>query len=375
MSDAAMAQAAPSAPASGKVDLISAVLAARAKIATKVALGLDPQSTSTASIYSGKEDLPILKTFTAEEGDVSVEPCQKKYKEDNQEGWLEAERAGYAVHLPSASTDLHKLHTQVEQAMTLFGPSEMAENLEYPQAINMIMADLDLDSQNPKTIREFLNKPVATVEDVLKLISSFDRSNTCRQFKVMAVKITEAFSTMQLVQTRLSSELKWLGGDARQMQVETSRVQALVRGYKSYIPAEDRTIHIFETLCKIPAVKEDVCWRMRLKHDAELRPEDLYCILAGDPVTVQYGEEKWSTVTVITFTDFGLRKKVCDYFSTMSVPYLHTTSTKPMKLSFKPRRAEVSAKAGGHSSSAALALSQRQTRRERPVQSFGNPQH
>ncbi|CAE8616389.1 unnamed protein product [Polarella glacialis] len=98
--DDQMQDAAPTAPVSvppaqsapGKVDLIAAVMAARAKIATKVALGLDPQSSSTASIYRGRDDLPILQTFTAKEGDVSVEPCQKKYKEDNQEGWLEAER-------------------------------------------------------------------------------------------------------------------------------------------------------------------------------------------------------------------------------------------------------------------------------------------
>ncbi|CAE8588281.1 unnamed protein product [Polarella glacialis] len=240
----------------------------------------------------------------------------------------------------------------------------------------MIMADLDLDSQNPDTIREFLNKPVATAEDVLKLISSFHRSITCRQFKVMAMKITEAFSTMQLVQSRLCSELKLFGGDARQMQVETSRMQVLEHGYKSYIPAADRTLHIFQTLCKIPAVKADVCWRMKLKDDAELCPEDLYCMLAGDPVTIQYGEEKLSTITVITFTDFGLRKKVCDPFAKMPVPYLHNTSTTPMKTS-----ASSQAHRGFSESWTAFSeyrfghFHSTQIRRARPIQSSSNPHH
>ncbi|CAE8683355.1 unnamed protein product [Polarella glacialis] len=200
----------------------------------------------------------------------------------------------------------------------------------------MIMADLDLDSQNPDTIREFLNKPVATAEDVLKLISSFHRSITCRQFKVMAMKITEAFSTMQLVQSRLCSELKLFGGDARQMQVETSRMQVLEHGYKSYIPAADRTLHIFQTLCKIPAVKADVCWRMKLKDDAELCPEDLYCMLAGDPVTIQYGEEvehhHGYHLYRFRFEEKGLRS-LCEDAGALPPQHFHNSHE---NLSFKP---------------------------------------
>jgi hypothetical protein len=151
----------------------------------------------------------------------------------------------------------------------------------------------------------------------------------------MAVQCDAVFRTFQTSQTRLAAELKWIGGDARQMQIEFSRLQLLVHGFTSDVPADTRAHWLFEHLTKVPDIQTEVRWRLRFRDDAELRAEDLYCLLQGEPITVQYSNQSYSTITVLTFNDFRMRKATATHFQSADLKF-KTESGKQLKIAIKP---------------------------------------
>ena len=172
------------------------------------------------------------------------------------------------------------------------------------------------------------------MEDVFKLVHTYNKAITSRAIKVMAVQINEAFDHLHINQQRLSSELKWLGGDCRQMQVETSRTQVLAHGFHNSIPPKERNAYIYSKMLEVKEIDEEICWRLRVRDTEKPGHEDCLCVLQGEPITVQQGEDRWSGITVIIFSDFRMRKAICQHFQNSELRYLH--KDKSLKVAIKP---------------------------------------
>jgi hypothetical protein len=315
-------------------DLVLEVIASRARRAAQATLGFPEQP---GQLLQRPEDLPKVDSNVSmsmtPQGNLEAQAAREQVMAKYQSAATEAYLAGVDAQVPYSEGKLQRDRQATQVAMDRFSPQELL-GLNMSDAVAQVMATLQMDNTSEEAVKAFLNQPISRVEDVFKLIHTYNKSITNRAFKVMAVQINEAFQHLQVNQQRLSAELKWLGGDCRQMQIEASRLQVLVHGFTSAVSPQERNDWIYTRILEVEEIDETICWRARIRANEKPAKEDCMHILQGDPITVQQGEGRWSAITVVTFTDFKVRRALCQHFQNQELRY--NFNDKVLKVALKP---------------------------------------
>ena len=262
-------------------DLVLEVIASRARRAAQATLGFPEQP---GQLLQRPEDLPKVDSNVSmsmtPQGNLEAQAAREQVMAKYQSAATEAYLAGVDAQVPYSEGKLQRDRQATQVAMDRFSPQELL-GLNMSDAVAQVMATLQMDNTSEDAVKAFLNQPISRVEDVFKLIHTYNKSITNRAFKVMAVQINEAFQHLQVNQQRLSAELKWLGGDCRQMQIEASRLQVLVHGFTSAVSPQERNDWIYTRILEVEEIDETICWRARIRANEKPAKEDCMHILQG----------------------------------------------------------------------------------------------
>ena len=143
-------------------------------------------------------------------------------------------------------------------------------------------------------------------------------------------QIEQAFVHLDSRLTYVADNLAWLQADNRKEQRQRASLMVILQGFPETMSPTHRQYPIRWMLCQVNALCQHVSM---LGLPFSVNDNSIFQVLASDPVTIKtgkspQGEEQWSSMTMLTFKGFDLRKEITDtYVGKGNIPLYSDTNT------------------------------------------------
>ncbi|CAE7601817.1 unnamed protein product [Symbiodinium sp. CCMP2592] len=202
--------------------------------------------------------------------------------------------------------------------------------MEAEVAMQTTTGHFGIDVNDHNAVSQFLQRPVQTAEDVLRLVHGYHLKVIRPETFGMILQVEAAIKSMNDRLFTTTQELKFLASENRAQQKHASGMMLVLTGFPQTMPPHDRAYMIGWMLQQVEDVRRYLQNRRLLPEGAtteEISPEFWFQVLAVDPVTVpQAGGH--SAMTMITFKSWDVRSSFLRRFGGQSgTPLYHNADT------------------------------------------------
>ena len=205
--------------------------------------------------------------------------------------------------------------------------------LEADVAMQQTTGHFGVDLNDHNAVGRFLQQPVKTAEDVLRLVHGYHLKVIRPETFGMILQVEQAIKSMNDRIFTTTQELKFLASENRAQQRHASGMMLVLTGFPQTMPPNDRAYMIGWMLQQVEDVRKYLQNRRLLPEGAstteEISPEFWFQVLAVDPVTVpQAGGH--SAMSMITFKSWDVRSSFLRRFGGQSGTPLYHTAEQPV---------------------------------------------
>ena len=205
--------------------------------------------------------------------------------------------------------------------------------LEADVAMQQTTGHFGVDLNDHNAVGRFLQQPVKTAEDVLRLVHGYHLKVIRPETFGMILQVEQAIKSMNDRIFTTTQELKFLASENRAQQKHASGMMLVLTGFPQTMPPNDRAYMIGWMLQQVEDVRKYLQNRRLLPEGAstteEISPEFWFQVLAVDPVTVpQAGGH--SAMSMITFKSWDVRSSFLRRFGGQSGTPLYHTAEQPV---------------------------------------------
>lgn len=200
-------------------------------------------------------------------------------------------------------------------------------------AMQQTTGHFGVDINDHTAVSNFLQKPVKTAEDVLRLVHGYHLKVIRPETYGMILQVEAAIKNVNDRLFTTTQELKFLASDNRAQQKHAAGMMLVLTGFPQTMPPPDRNYMIGWMLQQLEEVTKYLQNRRLLPAGAadieQIAPEFWFQVLTVDPVTVpQAGGH--SAMTMITFKSWDLRSAFLRRFGGQSGTPLYHTAEEPV---------------------------------------------
>ncbi|CAE7830803.1 rnhA [Symbiodinium sp. CCMP2592] len=264
----------------------------------------------------------LSKVFSTQE----VQTRSKQYAEvtqSYQQMWFEQRKqmkrgppsaAGFSsTGLATPQEDEEMPHTEAAtgsqeppQALRLFNPFDIAADT----ATTLTAVEAGVDANNPQAVAEYMQGAVATRQDVFDIVRNYHVGVIRSELYNLITQVESVVKNLDDRILRNTADLQWLSSESRTEQKRTCGLQVLLTGWDPTITPEERHFMVDWMLQQVSFIRT---WLTRRGY-SDLTAEQVFLnVLQVDPATPPSGKQ-WSTITILTFKAWDLRKEFMQAF-------------------------------------------------------------
>ena len=179
-------------------------------------------------------------------------------------------------------------------------------------AMTVALGELGVDINDPKQIQKGMDNKITTAGEVLKLVNAYHKAVIRPEMVHLTIQLDQVLIKLDNRVNFVQANLNWLATDQRKEQRQRASVTLMFNGFPKDMSPEKRLYMIKWMLSQVPAL---CAWvnRMGFNHTAVSPGDSIFHVLATEPITLQYGK-KWSSMTMLVFKGFELRKSAADIY-------------------------------------------------------------
>ena len=188
--------------------------------------------------------------------------------------------------------------------------------LDQDAAYACAAAQEGVDINDPRAIKQWMQQPIATRADVLRTIRGYHVGVIRTELYNVVGQIEQALTTLNDSVLRVQQNMQWMQADNRQSQKQASGLQVILSGWERTMDPETRLFMVDWMLRQVEGNRVFLRQRGR---DVN-RDDDEACykfleVLQQDPATPPAGQGAWSTITILQFRSWDLRRQFVSAFS------------------------------------------------------------
>ena len=208
-----------------------------------------------------------------------------------------------------------EVDTAGEEASSSAGPS-LLQPFSYQDeaAIQVTAGALGVDINNHNALEQWKASPVQSKEEVFQMMRAYHEKVVRPEYFSLICQVEASLKNLNDQIFKTKKELAWMVADNRLGQKYACGTQLLTVGWPQGMPPADRVYMISWMLSQTPAVQEFLKFRGNLTdHNAHELGRFMHA-LSIEPTTVPQGGDFYSTMTLLSFKAFDLRKAVLEKF-------------------------------------------------------------
>ena len=186
----------------------------------------------------------------------------------------------------------------------LFSPVPIEEDTAYAATANA----QGINMNNPQEVQRWMGETVNTRAEVFRTIRAYHTSVIRPEVYNLVAQVEQAITKVTDQVLRLQDNLAWMQSENRQAQKVQSGLQALVTGFPADMSGDDRLFMVNWMLGQTTAVRTFLQHRGWTEVDEEHSHYWWLNALQSDPSTPPTSEGKFSSVTILNFKSWDLRK-------------------------------------------------------------------
>ena len=239
--------------------------------------------------------------------------------------WFSTRRAQKRGPPSTAGFSSTGLDTPMEDVTTEAGGAEASSATPPPAAttrlfqpvpfddeasVALTAAESGVNANDPGAVQQWLDAPVTTRRDVFQTVRAYHTSVIRNEMYNLVTQVESVIRNLDDRIIRQQADLTWLTSECRAEQKRQSGLQVLLTGWDPDMSPEDRHFMICWMMQQVEFFR---VWLQR-RGVQDTDPEHVfYHVLQVDPATPPSGS-RWSTITILTFKSWDLRKSFMTSF-------------------------------------------------------------
>jgi hypothetical protein len=207
--------------------------------------------------------------------------------------------------------------TNVGQMVGLNSPQEQLFKLARAMGCDIDTTEEGVAGRN---LANFLNTPINTIGDVVKLMTSFHTEVTQQELKAHALNVEALLDIYGDKIVSMHKELEWLSKESRNFQKQRASCQVILSGWPDNCDPGERESQTRWMMRKSQGVTDVLLqwWN----YDTQKNPELICWALQVPPTTIVFNKgskkERYAAITVLTFVNFQARQGFLNTYMTYS---------------------------------------------------------
>ena len=216
--------------------------------------------------------------------------------------------------------------SQQQVGSSLFQPFLSDETV----ARQLTLGALGADINSEKDLKRVEDTKVATVGDVFRIMRGYHVQVVRPEMVHITNQIEQAFVHLDSRVTYVADNLAWLQADNGKEQRQRASLMVTLQGFPENMSPTHRQYPIRWMLCQVNSLTVHVSM---LGLPFSVNDNSIFQVLASEPVTIKIGktpqgDDKWSSMTMLTFKGFDLRKEFTDtYVGKGNIPLYSDANT------------------------------------------------
>ena len=223
------------------------------------------------------------------------------------------------AHTPAETAEVETA-MEVEQPATGPQPTEGTAAPSYLQpfafekdaAISVTAGALGVDINDHNAVRGWLQAPVSSNQQVFDMVRAYHENVIRPEYYALVTQLEAGLKNINDQVFHVRKEVAWMAADNRLAQKYACGTQLLTVGWPTGMAPKDRNYMIGWLLSQTQPVVEFLRIRGNVSdHNAQEMPRYLNA-LTMEPTTVPQGGDFYSTMTLLSFKSWDLRKSVLE---------------------------------------------------------------
>ena len=187
------------------------------------------------------------------------------------------------------------------ESLRLFNPF----NIDREVATTLTAAEAGVEANDPQAVQAYLGAAVTTRKDVFDIVRNYHTGVIRSELYNLITQMECVVKNLDDRILRNTTELHWLSSESRTEQKRSCGLQVLLTGWDPTMTPEERHFMVSWMLQQVGFIRT---WLERRGY-SDLSAEQVFLnVLQVDPATPPSGSQ-WSTITILTFKAWDLRKE------------------------------------------------------------------
>ena len=237
-----------------------------------------------------------------------------------------------AATTPQEETACATAASSASRATTGPGMVVTTPHFDDHTAYQITAGHLGTDVNSPQQVEAFLQQPVATTKDVLRLIKGYHEAIIRPELYGAVVQLEHAMKSINDKVWATQSELRFMASDNRSQQKHQSGLMLITTGWPTGMTPAGQCYMLGWMIQQSVEAKNFLRNRGLLRDDmdhAALDPQFWFGVLSVDPTTVPQGKDFYSTMTMLTFKSWDLRSAFLNRYGGTGGTPLYADPTTP----------------------------------------------
>ncbi|OLQ08497.1 hypothetical protein AK812_SmicGene7976 [Symbiodinium microadriaticum] len=209
------------------------------------------------------------------------------------------------------------------ESLRLFNPF----NIDREVATTLTAAEAGVEANDPQAVQAYLGAAVTTRKDVFDIVRNYHTGVIRSELYNLITQMECVVKNLDDRILRNTTELHWLSSESRTEQKRSCGLQVLLTGWDPTMTPEERHFMVSWMLQQVGFIRT---WLERRGY-SDLSAEQVFLnVLQVDPATPPSGSQ-WSTITILTFKAWDLRKEFMNAFGGASGTPLWRDSQTPVR--------------------------------------------
>ena len=200
-------------------------------------------------------------------------------------------------------------------------------NIDREVATTLTAAEAGVEANDPQAVQAYLGGAVTTRKDVFDIVRNYHTGVIRSELYNLITQMECVVKNLDDRILRNTTELHWLSSESRTEQKRSCGLQVLLTGWDPTMTPEERHFMVSWMLQQVGFIRT---WLERRGY-SDLSAEQVFLnVLQVDPATPPSGSQ-WSTITILTFKAWDLRKEFMNAFGGASGTPLWRDSQTPVR--------------------------------------------
>ena len=176
----------------------------------------------------------------------------------------------------------------------------------------------------------WMSAPVSSNKQVFDIVRAYHESVIRPEYCALATQLEAGLKSINDTVFRVRKELAWMTAENRLQQKYACGTQLLTVGWPTGMQPKDRNYMIGWLLSQTPFIVDYLKARDNITDHNAAELDRYLNALSMEPVTVPQGGDFWSSMTLLTFKSFDLRKSVLEKWGGSSGVPIYKDEQTPM---------------------------------------------